>query len=455
MRKIVLLIILVCSISVAEELTLEESVSYAMSHNQKIIAVREKLKAAEGSLTSTSALLYPQLSATGIYTKNSALSRYVYGAPLQLPVFSAAGVPTGDYAAIAYPSVTADRLGDMYVAKLSLAWPIFTWGKIQGAVEIAEANKNIAEKDLIKTIQDVTYEIKSGFYSLLMSGEMVKVLDETRKSLQAHVEVVQKRYEAGLASKFELLRAKVQLANIEPQLNRAKNMNELSLMGFNNSLSAETNEKYTAKGEFKYEQETFEMEACLKSALADRVELKQMEERVKMARAALNIATAGFRPSVTLTANYSANMGAQLPPNDTVWYTGWDAGGVISIPLFDGFATSGKYQEAEGNLNQATIGMTQLLDGIKIEVKGAFLTLEATEKTIIAQAENINMAKESLNMVKERYAQGLSTNLDVLDTEVSYLQTEISYYQSLYDQILAKEKLKKAIGKIGGENVKK
>ncbi|OGF46753.1 MAG: hypothetical protein A2452_09370 [Candidatus Firestonebacteria bacterium RIFOXYC2_FULL_39_67] len=454
MKKILLISILLCFGVIAEELTLEESIKYAMTHSQKIISAQEKIKAATGNLTAVSALLYPQLSATGIYTKNSALSNYVYST-YQLPVLSAAGIPTGEYIPLAMPSVTTDRLGDMYVAKLSLAWPVFTWGKIQGAVEIAEANKNIAEKDLTKYIQDVTYEVKSGFYSLVMSEQMVKVLEETRKSLQAHVEVVQKRYEAGLASKFELLRAKVQLANVEPQLNRAKNGYELALMGFNNTLSAETNNKYTVKGEFKYEKEIFALDACLKSALENRIELKQMEERIKISRSALNIASAGFRPSITLTANYNANMGAQLPPNDTVWYYGWDAGGVISIPLFDGFATSGKYEEAEGNFKQAQIGKTQILDGINIEVKGAYLTLEATEKTIIAQAENISMAKESLNMVKERYAQGLSTNLDVLDTELSYLQTEISYYQSLYDYILAKEKLIKAIGRIGGENVKK
>jgi len=455
MKKLLILNIIFCFGFLAEELTLEDSVSYALAHNRAIVAAKEKVKATEGGLTSSTGLLYPQLSATGIYTKNSALSQYVYGDPIKIPVFTAGGVPKTDYIPFSMPNVTADRLGDMYVAKLSLAWPVFTWGKIQGLVEIAEANKNIAEKDLEKTIQDITYEVKSGFYSLLMSAQMVKVLEETKKSLEAHVIVVEKRYEAGLASKFELLRAKVQLANIEPQLNRAKNGYELALMGFNNSLSSERNDKYTVIGEFKYEKETFDLAVCLNSAFENRVEIKQMTERIKMLQAALNIAVAGFRPSFTITANYSTNMGAQLPPNDTAWATGWDAGGIISIPLFDGFSASGKYDEAEANLKQVLIAKIQLLDGINIEVKGAFLTLEATEKTIIAQAENIGMAKESLNMVKERYTQGLSTNLDVLDTEVSYLQTEISYYQSLYDQILAKEKLRKAIGKIGGEYVKK
>ena len=449
MKKFLFLSLLLCSAILAEELTLQDSVNYALTHSQKISSAREKVKAAKGSLTAAEGLLYPQLSAAGVYTRNSALSRYVYGAPVNLLVLGGGSIP------FSMPTVSTDRIGDIYVAKLSLAWPVFTWGKIEAAVEISEANKIIAEKDLTKTIQDVTYDVKSGFYSLLMSQQMVKVLEETRKSLQAHVEVVEKRYTAGLASKFELLRAKVQLANVEPQLNRAKNGYELALMGFNNSLGAETNDKYGAKGEFKYEKESFELGACLKSALENRVELLQMEQRINMSKSALNIAIAGYRPSLTVTANYSTNMGAQMPPSDTVWYTGWDAGAVISVPLFDGFMTSGKYEEAEGNLKQAKIGKTQLLDGINIEVKGAYLTLEATEKTIIAQAENISMAKESLNMVKERYAQGLSTNLDVLDTEVSYLQTEISYYQSLYDYILAKEKLKKAVGIIGGENVKK
>ena len=455
MKKFLLMFIAFCAIAAAEDITLENSVDFALTHSPRIIAAKEKARAAQGTLMAAQSLLWPQVNALGTYTKSSALSRYVYGSPLSLPVFGSNGTANGNYVPLAFPSVSADRVGDIYMAKLSLVWPIFTWGKIDGAVEIAEAGKVITDDDLEKTIQDVTYDTKSGFYSLLLSQQLVKVLEETKKSLQGHVDVVQRRYEAGLASKFELLRAKVQLSNVEPQLNRAINGYELALMSFNNTLGAESNSKFTATGTFKYEKESFDLAQCQQTALEKRMEIKQMEERIKMARAALNIAAAGYRPSVTLTANYSTNMGAQLPPLDTAWSTGWDAGAVLSIPIFDAFATSGRYEEADGNLKQAVIGKQQLIDGVSIEVKGAYLTLAANEKTILAQAENVDMAKESLNMVRERYAQGLSTNLDVLDTEVSLLQTEISYYQSLYDYILAKEKLKKAIGMIGGENVKK
>ncbi|MCX5777047.1 MAG: TolC family protein [Candidatus Firestonebacteria bacterium] len=455
MKKFLLLYYIIACSFYAEELTLEKSISYAMSHNPKISAAKEKVRAANGNLTSAAANLYPQISASGVYSRSSGLTKLGLGPTVQLPVLGPTGVPTGDTVPMSSFSFTSDRIGDIYLAKLSLAWPVFTWGKIQGFVEIAESNRIIAEEDYNKTLQDVTYDIKSSFYALLMTQQMAKVLEETKKSLKAHVEVVQKRFEAGLASKFELLRAKVQLANVEPQLNRAENGFELALMGFNNALGAENNNKFTAVGEFRYEKESFKLEECLKEALQKRIELKQMNLRIKMSESALNIAVSACRPSIMLTANYSTSMGAAMPPSDTAWLNTWDAGAVLSIPIFDGFSASGKFEEAEGNLKQAKIGKEQLLDGIDIEVKGAFLTLEATEKTIVAQGENISMAKESLNMVKERYAQGLSTNLDVLDTEVSYLQTEISYYQSLYDQILAKEKLRKAIGRTGGDNVKK
>jgi outer membrane protein TolC/DNA-binding MarR family transcriptional regulator len=451
MLVIPLFVFLTLSVSASENLTLDESIKYALEHNPKILIAKEKIRAAEGNLTSAAALLYPSLSAIGTYTRSSYLSKLTYGDYMKIPVLDSKGMPTGSYVPFQSFSFSSDREGDVYIGKISLQYTLFSWGRLQANYEIALTNKLINEEEYKKTVIDVTFDVKKDFYTILLVKEMLNVLQKTKMSLESHIKVIEERYNAGLASKFEVLRTKVQLTNLEPQITKANNQLEMSIISFNTNLGSETNDKFIPVGKLEYQKEDFELQKSIEDAIKNRNEIKQMDLRKKIAEESITLAVSGYRPSVLLTANYQANRGQQLPPNDTIWQSGWDIGVVLNIPIFDGFNASGRYQEAESNLNQVILSKKQLLDLISLEVKSSYLTLISAEKTILAQSENINVAKESLNMVKKRYEEGLATNLEVLDTEVSVLQAELNYLQALYDYNISKERLKKAIG---GENAK-
>ena len=431
----------------ASEITLNDALKFASEHNQKILAVKEKVKAAQGTLTAAGSQLWPSLSATGIYSRTSGLSDFsTGGTPMNIPVLNSVGVPTGDYLPFSL-SISSDRIGDIYMGKLGMSYTLFSWGRVQAGVEIAENNYRSALEDQKKIAGDALLEVKKNFNSALLSKELVKVMSETKRSMAAHVKTVQDRYDQGLSSKFDLLRSNVQLANIEPQLARAQNALKLSVMAFNLSLGSKETADFEPKGELGFNREVFEEKASIAEALSNRAELKQMEYREKAAEAGVTMAVSGYRPNIFLTANYNYNRGQQMPPNDGTWYGSWDAGATISIPLFDGFATSGRYDEAMGNLNQAKIGKESLRDGVVMEVRADILTLNSSASVIASQQANVEMAKESLRVAKERYNNGLSTNLDVMDSEVSLLAAETNFLQALYDYAVSKDDLKKAMGR--------
>ncbi len=451
MIKKVLMLILVAGLFVtglsASDITLDDALKYAAEHNRKILAVKEKVRAAQGALTAAASQLWPSLSATGIYSRTSGLSNFsTGGTPTNIPVFNSGGVLTGDYLPFSL-SISTDRVGDIYMGKLGMSYTLFSWGRVQAGVEISENNYRSALEDQKKTTGDALLEVKKNFNSALLSKELVKVMTETKRSMGAHVKTVQDRYDQGLSSKFDLLRSNVQLANIEPQLARAQNALKLSVMAFNLSLGSKEAADFEPKGELGFSREVFEETASIAEALANRAELKQMEYRERAAEAGVTMAVSGYRPNIFLTANYNYNRGQQMPPNDGTWYGSWDAGATISIPLFDGFATSGRYDEATGNLNQAKIGKETLRDGVVMEVRADILTLNSSASVIVSQQANVEMAKESLRVAKERYNNGLSTNLDVMDSEVSLLAAETNYLQALYDYAVSKDDLKKAMGR--------
>ena len=447
MAVFIIAILLFSEVLFADQITLDQSIDYAINHNQSVLIAKEKITASEGSIISARALLLPQITATAGYTRASYLTNFSYGDPTKLPIFDATGKPTGDYLAFPSFSFSADRMGDLYSGKVSLNYTLFAFGKLQANYDISLISNSVNIEDYNRIVSDTKLSVKQSFYSILLMQELIKVLDETSKSLNLHLETTNKRYDAGLVSKFEVLRAKVQLANIQPQRTKANNQLEIAVINFNAVLGAETNNKFIPIGELKYEREDFSLDECLKVSHEKRPEVKQMQLRRAMAKEAVTIASSNYWPSVIFTTGYQGNRGQQFPPNDTKWYTGWDAGVYVNIPIFDGFSTYGKVKETKANLEQAEIAEKQFERVVDMEVKSSYLTLKSSEDTILAQKENVEVAKESLKIIKERYNQGQATNLEVLDTEVSLLQAETNYLQALYDYNIAKGKLKKSIGR--------
>jgi|GEM_PF-254172 len=430
----------------AKKITLEECLDFTLEHNPQILTAKEKITAAEGARQAASALFWPTISATGIYTRSSYLTNLSFGEPYMIPVVNTSGKPTGDYAPYPTFAISSDRVGDVYMGKIGLQYPIFTWGRIRAGYRIARSNQTVAELDYQKTVADVSFIVKRDFNTILLSREMTRVLDETRNSLAAHVKTVNDRFQEGLASNFEVLRTRVQLANIEPQLTRAKNQMETAKISFNNDLGADK-DSFDADGELGYKPFDLSLETCLAEAGENRLELKQLDMRQSIAEDAITVAASSYRPSIMLTGDYQGNRGQQMPPDQDKWQTGWDAGVVINIPLFDGFASFGRVKEAEANLDQIKTGKTQIARLIDLEVQSSYLSLRSSEETIHAQTENVKVAEESLNIIKKRYQEGLATNLEVLDTQVSLLQTRINYLQALYEYNLNLEALRKAMGR--------
>ena len=450
MRVIIILILLIHCSAFAEDiptsLNLEESITFAIVHNQNVLSAKERIAAVGGQKLTAYSYFFPQVSAYGGLTRSSYLSNLSLGSSTKMPVFDAQGLPTGEYTYFPSFGFVSDREGNVYVGKISLQWPVWTWGRISGGYNLVLLSEQLTQEDYSRNISDAKLNVTQAFLSVILAEEVLKATIERNKSLATYIESVKKRYDEGLASKFDVLRSEVQLSNFQPLLLKAQNGAEIARMNFVTVLGLSPLLDIKLIGKLSYEDENFNSDSFINEALANRVEIKIGSLREKISDETIKIAWTGYRPSVALLGGYQWNRGQQFPPSDTIWQQGWDVGVGVNIPIFDGFATSGKIEEAQANLKQAKLANEQLVNLITMEVKSAYLNLKSAKESIFAQEKNIQQAQESLNIVKERYNLGMATNLEVLDTEMSLLQANTNYLQALYDYNLSKAKLKKSIG---------
>jgi outer membrane protein len=87
-----------------------------------------------------------------------------------------------------------------------------------------------------------------------------------------------------------------------------------------------------------------------------------------------------------------------------------------------------------------------LIEMLKFEVMQAVLKINEAEQSLLSQEKNVEQAEESLRIAELNYNEGLVTILDVQQAQTALAQAKTNYSQALYDYVVARAELDKAIG---------
>jgi len=426
-------------------LSLQESIDIALAGNLSVKTAEEKVKTAEQKAKEARAAFMPALSASGSYTYFGELPTIEFEMPGISPeIMEMMGIEGAGGG-----GTTEIPMGyeDTYKAGLSIQQPIFTWGKIYNNYKQAKLSLEASQQEFESMRQQVVLDVTTSFYGVLLTERLVKVAEMAVDQVQAHVKTAQDLVDAGMATNFDLLRAKVQLANTQSQLIRAKNGLELARDSFKNTIGMDLDAQINVQGELVYQSLDLDLDQLIESAMANRPEIKQLQFQEQVGRKFVSMAKAGNKPNVSLIGDYSYQSNADKPGdifNRDEWENIWNVTLALQIPIFDGLATRARVKQAESGFRQIQIGMEQLKDGIGLEVRAAFFGFQESKELLKAQEETVQQAEESLRIANLRYQNGMITNVELMDTELAFTQAQTNQFNALHDYIIAVAKLEKA-----------
>jgi outer membrane protein TolC len=127
-------------------------------------------------------------------------------------------------------------------------------------------------------------------------------------------------------------------------------------------------------------------------------------------------------------------------------HNNWGIGVSVTIPIFDGFSSKAKVEEAKARYAQAGLEKTNFTDQIAVDIRQACLDLRNALAIIESQRDSVEEAKESLRLAGVRYDNGEGTNLDILDAQVSLAQIEENLAEGIYDYLMAEAALDRTRG---------
>ena len=160
--------------------------------------------------------------------------------------------------------------------------------------------------------QETVFNVKKAFYGCLLARQFRDVAEEAVTLAEKHLKNVRNMYDVGMASKFDLLRTEVQLANLQPQLIKARNALALAEIGLKTLLGLDLGREVEIQGELGYKDVEANLDASVVQAMSLRPEIVQFNLQKQMAAEMLKSAKAAYLPTVGIGGAVQP-LGRQVP----------------------------------------------------------------------------------------------------------------------------------------------
>ncbi|WP_248357651.1 TolC family protein [Anaeromyxobacter oryzae] len=305
-------------------------------------------------------------------------------------------------------TVTAAQ--DQQYGSVALSVPLFApsrwyqWSHARDAVDVARAS----EADVRRSVTLVAGRV---YLAILAQRRAVEVSRRAVETARAHFEFARHRRAGGVGNALDEARADQQLATSEVQLENAlsglsRAQEALGIAtGSDGPLDARTDPDLAAG--------VTSPEDAVRAAEDARADLRAARERARAAHRVARDSWADWLPTVSaVSLTFLQDPSTSTTPRD-----GWQAGLVLSFPLFEGGLRTGQRRERDALDAEARSQLDGLTLQARSEVRGAFVTLRHAEAALAQARRGAERAHAALALVEDAYRAGATTSLDVVDAE--------------------------------------
>ena len=410
-------------------LTLDDCLRLALSGNPFFLATKEKEAAAEAQVRDAASQFFPSVNGQG----SDILDKKVF--TLEFPSF-VPGEP---------PQRIQFDFTKTYQFTLNFSMPIFAGGRLVAGFKQANYNLKATRETIRQSQQETAFNVKKAFYGYLLARDFSAVAGEAVALAEKHAANVKNLYNAGLASKFDLLRSEVQVANLKPQLIRARNSLDLAELALKNLLGLDLARPVEIRGELGVVPLDLDIEEAVVRALRQRPEISQIDFKRRMAAEMVKIARGSGLPSVAVGGAYSYwSNGFNFREKN--WESYYTISLNLNIPIFNGFSSHAQVGQSKALLRELELTGKGLAETIKLEVRQAVLNYGQAKESLTSQEKNVEEAAEAVRIAELNFAEGLATGLDVSTAQVALSQAKTNRSQALYDCVVSLAQLEKALG---------
>lgn len=362
-----------------------------------------------------------------------------------------------------------------YNTNANLSWQIFQGGRAIGAWRSASRLREAAQLDAVEAREAVLLDVQRAYLAATVAERLAVIQVRNLVLSSERVTQAEQQQAAGRAARYDVLRVRVERANLEPLALQAANEAELARLELKRLLNIPPEQPVrlttdVAPADIEVLARQVSLQDSLSDAAgADRALVRSAALERDARRLGIRVARADLLPTVNIffqtgylalpsngafpTREGVASIGlcndttATRPCQNNGWFADRQVGVQVSWALFDGGRARGAIDLAQAQARVAALQLRLAREQVATEVARARAELTRARASWEAQRVNATEAEEAFRLASLRQNRGLGTQLEVSDAQLALLTAQTNAARATYDVYLASAGLAFALGR--------
>ncbi len=410
-------------------LSLDQCVRFSLSDNPTVKVNDMEITRVTYAKKEVMGQLLPSLSFSGQYTRNLSLQT-IY-------------MDTGSGSSTGIKMGRDNQYSTGFSATVPLVMPTL-WKSLRLSENQILQNMEKARANKLSLVN----QVKNAYYALLFAYDTRRVLLDSYATAQFDADVFEKQFKLGVASEYDVLRARVEVTNLEPSILEVENSIEQLglqlklLMGMDVSTPIALSQTLE---DFKVQM--YDRTLATDTSLTRNTNLRTLELQTDALRKTVAMRKAAWYPTLSATANLMWNsMSNGSPFKNFQWNKTSSVGLTLLLPIFQGGQRYFRQKQAEIQLDEMKWQRENVERGLHLQVRTAVDNINKSLKQIESNAAGVRQATKARDIMQESFKIGSATFIQLRDTEDALLSARLAYYQTIFNYLVAESDLEFTLG---------
>jgi len=408
-------------------MSLAQCIQEALDRSPDVAAARALVDAAAQGVKISHAGYLPQVDVGTSYTRQT----YNYwGSP---------GTPPFLWRQF-YRGMSA-KTAPYYYGGLNLSQTLLDFGRTKGAVEVSQAQFQAAEHNLIFIRDQVDYNVRTAYYTVIAASEMVGVQQAALDNAEKHLEQSSAFHHNGTVPGIDVTASQVAVANAKLALRQAQENLKVSRAQLATAMGIPVDQAPKPVGTLEKATPEPAFNQLLQEADQNRADLLAQLDQIKAALGNELAAKGAMRPDISL--------GAFLDFRNLTWplIYNWSLAQLLAQSIFSGGANTARLRQTQAQEVAARNNVESLRLQVQQQVFAALSNLKVAHEQIVTAQEADRFARENLALAEGRYRVGVGDIVELNDAQTQATNAALQLVATRYDYQVARAKLNFVLGR--------
>lgn len=431
-------------------LTLDQAVDYAIEHNKTLLNARDQVTSTSEKIKETKAQGLPQINGSlDFMTYFNYELKFSFGGSSEgtpPPDFTQPPFDDGDRAVLGYIGTMLGGSSEPIImnnqmsAKVQVSQLFFS-GQFWAGIQAAKIARELADRNVIRTEQDVREGVTNAYYLILITEQNLKLLGENEANLNSTLQHTGNMFKAGMAEATDVDQLKIALSQLQNSKKMVERAIQLSynMLKFQLGVAPETNIQLTENVDGILSRMDPSSTLMRDFNIENNVGFALTESQVKLSQTMLGLQNWSYAPTVSGFYSYTEKIittGFDMNPRHLAGFT-------VSVPLFSSGMRRAQVSQSKIDLDIARRNQEMMKEQLETQQRQLLFNFQNALENYTTQKENVSTAGRVYTSMDNKYKQGMASSLDLTQASNNLISAENNYLSSVLTLLQAQTALDK------------